>query len=171
LRATLDDMHELPRGGWHLVSMSPARAVYVARGLGDEPWAMVTLDNTGSGWTMDEAGGCRLQAVLGAGLDTATWWVDPTTPVDRSSTTFTALVQEQTCASGRAPEGRIAAPAIAYGATSVVIVFATIPLPGGQDCPGAPPGHFTVELSEPLGDRQLLDGGLLPPRDATKPPA
>jgi hypothetical protein len=171
LRTTLNELPDLPRSGWHLVTSSPERVLFVARGERDEPWVMVALMNSPSGWTVDAYGGCGLQVELGPGLETAVWWTDPASRLDASTTRFTALVQERSCASGQPPDGRIAAPAIVYGATSVVIVFATLPLSGPQDCPSAPPGKYTVELKEPLGKRQLLDGGLLPPRDATKPPA
>jgi hypothetical protein len=58
---------------------------------------------------------------------------------------------------------------IIYEPDRVVVIFTVDPLPdGAYTCPGNPPTGVTVELSEPLGDRQLLDGGEFPWRDATK---
>ncbi|MEO7398504.1 MAG: hypothetical protein ABIW84_08070 [Ilumatobacteraceae bacterium] len=41
---------------------------------------------------------------------------------------------------------------------AVRIVFAAIPLTGGQTCPGNPSTPVTITLQQPLGDRSLLDG-------------
>ena len=45
-----------------------------------------------------------------------------------------------------------------YGADEVIVSIYVEPLQGDQECPGNPPARFTVELREPLGDRQLIDG-------------
>jgi hypothetical protein len=57
----------------------------------------------------------------------------------------------------------------------VTVVFGFVPLRGaGQDqdsiCLSAPPARYPFTLTEPLGQRRLLDGSTIPPRDATKPP-
>jgi hypothetical protein len=162
---------QVPDTGWHLVSLSATRAQYVARGQGDSGWSVVVLEQGPSGWTMDGAGDCQLSVVVGKGIGLASWWVDPAAGLlGPAAREIHVLVQERACASGRAPIGRIAPPLVSYGSNAVVAVFGVIPLPGGQDCPGAPPAPFTLRLDEPLGSRALLDGGVVPPRDATKPP-
>jgi hypothetical protein len=161
----------VPDTGWHLVSLTATHAQYVARGQGDSGWTVVVLERGPSGWTMDGAGDCQLSVVVGAGIGLASWWVDPAAGAPGPAAhDINVLVQERACASGRAPVGRIAPPLVSYGRNAIVAVFGVIPLPGGQDCPGAPPAPFTLRLEEPLGNRALLDGGVVPPRDATKPP-
>jgi hypothetical protein len=78
---------------------------------------------------------------------------------------FVAMVVESGCASGRSSEGRIVGPDIAYTDESVTVTFAVRQLGGSQDCRGNPPTPVAVRLSEPLGDRALLDGGTDPPRE------
>ena len=68
---------------------------------------------------------------------------------------------------------RLLPPAITYGADSVLIVFAARPLGGNPGevvtCPSNPASRVVVQLREPLGDRQLLDGGLFPPSEPVAP--
>ena len=67
---------------------------------------------------------------------------------------------------------RLLPPAITYGADSVLIVFGARPLvyEGVMvSCPGNPASRVVVQLREPLGDRQLLDGGLFPPSEPVAP--
>jgi hypothetical protein len=161
---------QLPRSGWHRVAGSDSRAQFVARGVGT-PWVSIAVEKGPSGWTLDSAGECHLAVLVGAGVGHATWWLDPAAgPVGPATRQLQALVHEDACASGRAPVGRVVPPLIAYGDDAVVVVLGVVPLPGDQDCPGAPPAPYTIDLREPLGNRALLDGGVVPPRDATKPP-
>jgi hypothetical protein len=173
LRAVLEERAdpELPRLGWHRVLASDAHVQFVARGVGAQAWHVVALMNGASGWTMDVAGACRLAVLLGPAMGAASWWVDPARGVPApSAMAIDALVQERACASGRAPDGRVAAPVVVYQPDAILVVFGVVPLPGGQDCPGAPPARYRIALTEPLGQRRLLDGGVIPPRDATRPP-
>lgn len=84
-----------------------------------------------------------------------------------SSTSVDVLVNEVSCASGQGAEGRIPAPRIEYGDTEVVVTIGVIPVPGAADCQGNPDTPFTVELDDPLGDRDLLDGSHDPPAPPT----
>lgn len=103
-----------------------------------------------------------------AGL--ASWWLDPAAGAPgRDATTIPALIREQACASGLPPEGRVVPPRIFYATDSVLVTFWVRRLPGAQDCPGNPPFATEIELTEPLGERKLLDGSEVPPRDATVP--
>ena len=52
----------------------------------------------------------------------------------------------------------------------VLVTFGVRPLPGDQECPGNPPTPVLVVLPGPLGDRQLLDGATLPPRQPAAEP-
>lgn len=101
----------------------------------------------------------------------ATWWVDVTLiPLAPETTEIKGFVMETACASGQSPEGRVNEPVIEYGAESVTVTFTITPRPGGQDCQGNPEFPVSVTLTEPLRERELLDGGSNPPRDATTTP-
>lgn len=108
----------------------------------------------------------------GAAAGAATWWVDTTLiPLAPETTEIKGFVMETACASGQSPEGRVNDPVIEYGAESVTVTFTIVSPPGdAQDCPSNPEFPVTVTLTEPLGERELLDGGSNPPRDATTTP-
>ncbi|HET9521963.1 MAG TPA: hypothetical protein VFO73_13015 [Candidatus Limnocylindrales bacterium] len=97
----------------------------------------------------------------------AAWWVDPAAPPGPDATTISGLIRERACASGQSPEGRILQPAIFSSETAFLIsVFVRQPA-GAQDCPGNPAVPLEIALPEPLGQRRLLDGSEVPPRDAS----
>ena len=106
-------------------------------------------------------------------LGGATWALPPDAAIDPETTEFVALVTEIECASGQASDGRIPPPQITYGADSVTVTFSVQRLEGAQACPGNPATPVTVTLTEPLGARELLDGGLSPaqaPPECAVPP-
>jgi hypothetical protein len=107
-------------------------------------------------------------SVLSAEFGPATWALDPAFPAPGpASTELDVLVWEQQCSSGSPTTGRMSAPVIAYGATTVTITIGVRPFEGAQACPGPPGTPALVRLSEPLGTRSLLDGGRVPPAPPT----
>lgn len=99
----------------------------------------------------------------------ADWWVDPgSLPLTPETTAIGGFILERECASGQSPEGRIVGPDIDYRPGTILVTFRVIKI-GGR-CPSNPPFPVTVQLTEPLGMRLLLDGGADPPRDATIDP-
>lgn len=63
------------------------------------------------------------------------------------------LVSELECHGYVSEEGRIVAEAT-YLPDRILVRVGVIPLPG--DCPGTPPTPFDLELSEPVGDREIV---------------
>ena len=155
----------LPLHGWTRIDASPTRVLFVARTA--TGWSQVALVLGPTGWTSDVEGQCALRPVLQAGIGSAAWWIDPQAAALRTdSTTVHALLREESCASGRTPEGRIVGPFVAEDPTRVIVTFGVRPRPGSQDCPGNPTFAFRFRLPSPLAGRTLLDGGVFPPRDA-----
>lgn len=102
----------------------------------------------------------------------AAWWLDPASPAPKTSaTSIRALVQEQACASGKTPEGRVEEPRILEVGDAVTVTYQIRLLPGDQDCQGNAPFPVILALPDALGARTLLDGGSTPPRDASDPPS
>ena len=116
-----------------------------------------------TGWAIASRSACS------RGLGEASWTLDPAEPRPGADTqTFTALVTERDCASGKPSEGRVVGPDILEVGNEVLVTFAVRPLGGDmQECPGNPATRVVVNLDSPLGNRQLLDGGTLPPGDPT----
>lgn len=157
---------------WVRVSETADRVQFIGRRPNDEGWLVVAFVARDDHWQLDFAGECKPRVVLGGGLGPADWWVDPASPpITRDATEFDALVLERACAGGQSSDGRIAPPFVLSERDSVVVTFGVVLKPGGQQCPGHPPSSYRVRLDEPIGDRWLLDGGVFPPRDATKPPS
>lgn len=120
---------------------------------------------TGASWSLRSGqSACLPRVALVPGLEGATWSLRGRRPSPRSRR-LAVWVQERGCASGRPPVGRIARPIVQFRPDSIVVIIATEPLLGAQDCPGAPPAPYTVRLPVRLGDRRLYDGGVFPPRE------
>lgn len=165
------EVNALPDAGWRLVDETADVALFIAGDpQQDGDLQRVIVERSAEGWKVGGWGGCRPTVMLGDGLRAAEWVLDPAVPRPGPETrSFTALVTERSCSSGRSPDGRIAPPFFSYGTDAILVVFGVRPLPGNRDCPGAPSGRVGFELREPLGDRRLLDGAFFPPRDPLNP--
>ncbi len=153
---------EFPTDGWRLAREDEKRAVVVF-GDGPEIVALV-LANSGNDFAFASDHYCSAQTELGSRAP-ARWELAADPPVRPNSTSFVALVTEQNCTSGASSEGRIDRPRISYTPDAVIITFSVEPRPEGfHTCQGNQPTPYTVELPEPVGDRELKDGLTYPPR-------
>lgn len=82
-------------------------------------------------------------------------------------TSVDVLVHERACASGRSAEGRIQLVELNETAEQVQLRIGVRPPDGDHTCQGSPPTPFTVELNGPLGDREIIDASVVPPRPVT----
>jgi hypothetical protein len=96
----------------------------------------------------------------------ASFRVEPAA-LDPAATEIPVLVTERACNSGEDARGRIVVSAIRADDDAVTVTLAVRTRGGAQSCPSNPETPFVLELEEPLGDRQLLDGSSIPARDAT----
>jgi hypothetical protein len=88
--------------------------------------------------------------------DDATWTIDPARPPTADSSTFTALVMRAGCNGGQT--GQVLRPGIEVGDTEVIVTFTVERMEGVATCQGNDTVPYEVDLGEPLGDRQLVDG-------------
>lgn len=117
-------------------------------------------------WFLTSAGPCTQRLLTHDDLGEADLTLaDAPSPGDAS---VDLLVSERACASGQGAEGRIQLVELNETAEQVQLRIGVRP-PGGdaQSCQGSPPTPFTVELSEPLGDREIVDASVVPPRPVT----
>jgi hypothetical protein len=70
---------------------------------------------------------------------------------------------------GNLQRGRILDPIILYTEDAIVITVPVLSIKGIRDCPSNPPAEITIELTEPIGDRVLLDGSVYPARRPVPP--
>jgi hypothetical protein len=161
----------LPDAGWIEISRTDSTVHYLAPDPDAEgSWLQVSVGRDGEGWNVDGWGGCSLQPDVGAGLGIASFRVAPNEGLEPTATEIAVLVTERACNSGEDARGRIVVAAIEEDDQSVTVTLAVRPRGGGQDCPSNPETPFVVELPEPLGNRAMLDGSTIPPRDATTCP-
>jgi len=98
------------------------------------------------------------------------WWLDPAAaPLSRDATSIPAIISERACTSGQPPGDRLLEPIVFESPDAILVNLWAQRLEGGGDCQGNAAGPIEIGLSAPAGDRQLLDGSEIPPRDATKP--
>lgn len=159
----------LPDAGWREVARTETEVTYVADAapVTDPPYAVVTVVREDNGWIVAGWSQCRLQASVGPDLGLASFRVAPDVPLAPGSIEIPVLVTERACNSGRDAQGRIVDPLIVLGDEAVTVTFAVRPVEGDQDCPSNPETPHLLILPEPLGERELLDGSEIPPRDAT----
>jgi hypothetical protein len=170
LRVALGDYAEvfpgLDRLTWRLALDDAQGLLFMARqapGAG-HAWVSLELDRNGSSWTAGPIGECDPAVALPGGYGPASWALDPAYPAPTSSSTeLHVLVWELACSGGRPATGRMSVPVVHVSATTVTITLGVRPLRGFQDCPLGPGTPAIIRLPEPLGDRQLLDGGHEPP--------
>lgn len=160
------EMNWLPDSGWIEVARSESSVLYVAEGDGTE-FFFVTVEMQGGEWTVGGWGGCSLQPEIPLGAGLAMFRVAPHETLTPDTIEVDVLVTEMACNSGQDARGRILPPTITLSAESVTVVMTVRPRGGAQNCPMNPETPFLLVLPEPLGDRSLLDGSEIPPRDAT----
>lgn len=119
--------------------------------------------NVPDGWLLTSAGPCAQRLVTDGDLGDADLMLAETpSPGD---TVVELRVVERRCASGQSAEGRIELVELTETADEVRLRIGVRPPEGSQQtCPGNPSTPFTVELSEPLGDRQIVDASVVPAR-------
>jgi hypothetical protein len=171
--ATSDiEIDSLPDSGWREVGRTGSSVMWIAEDPGAAgSWIQATATNDGGEWRVTGWGGCGMEPDVGPGLGIASFRVAPHEDLTADTVEIDVLVTERACNSGEDARGRVAEPAILAGPDAVTVIFAVRPRVAlAQSCPSNPETPVVLVLSEPLGDRELLDGSTLPPRDATTCP-
>lgn len=102
------------------------------------------------------AAGCD-QMPFSGDWNEAQWTVEPGFVVDEETTEIPLLIVEVECASGRDAVGRTRVE-VDYAEDAISIRALVQRLEGDQECPGNPPTPQTLELDEPIGNRELVNG-------------
>jgi hypothetical protein len=147
----------VPATGWHRIGRDNMLAQF-ANFETDQALVLEFRRTAGEGWELETLGICLPRPVLPDGARAATWVLDPgRLGPGPESTSFFALVTESACASGQRTDLRLLDPTVHPLEDRVYVLFAVQPLGGEGECPGDPPTSVTVQLGEPLGDRELVD--------------
>ena len=152
-----------PAEQYRLLRSNPGDLLYGSDG---EVFALISVRNVDGRWTAAAAGTCAPALEL-PGLDAATWNLPLDVAPAADLRRFTAEVSEVPCVGGRPADGRILPPLVLRQVTRVVVIFGVVPpsaTGGPMACPRAPATRYDVDLGEPLGPRELLDGATIPER-------
>lgn len=101
--------------------------------------------------------GCQQLAFLTNTGDPATWQLSDPNAVSSSSEQLHIEVTRLDCSGGET--GEVLEPQVTYEAEQIIIRVDVVPISGLQTCPGNNAVPVTVQLTEPIGSRSLIDGG------------
>jgi hypothetical protein len=88
--------------------------------------------------------------------DPAVWYVGADENLRPNTTDFMVMVTRTGCSSG--VQGKPQKPVIDAGASAITITFKIDPHISGGNCQGTAGVDYRVRLSEPIGERTLVDG-------------
>lgn len=142
------------RAGTRILRLMEPRPLAVRRTVMNLRRPLVSLLATG---TLAMTGGCAAQG------EPALWWPAAGRAIGPDTQVLEVMVLERECASGQRATGRIKEPKVERDERQVIVTFTVEPV-GEATCPSNPPTPHRLDLGEPLGQRQLLDGGTEPPR-------
>lgn len=161
---------------WQLAGRDDSGATFVAKtdALGPPGWVSVDVEANADGWRPLGMGQCGPRVVLSAEFGPASWALDPSEPQPSAEALeLHILVWERACSNGSPATGRVSAPVVQYDTTTVTITLGVRPVRVGDGvaltCPGPPGTPAILRLAEPIGDRTLLDGGVVPAAPPTSP--
>ena len=149
------------KDGWLVLHQDADSALLVnpVEGLG-----FVNFEKVGDTWSWIGAqfagGPCPLMFGVPDGLNAVQWRLDPAAQTPgRDDTTVAVLIQERECVSGIEIGDRLIGPQVVTTDTKMFIEFAATPPDAALvNCQGNPETPYLVHLSEPLGDRELMEG-------------
>lgn len=145
-----DGEYTLGTGTW--TTQGPANGAQVVR-----------LDRQGDGTLRVTGwGGCDLRVAIPEGRSPVGISAPPGR-VEGGVTDPVVMVTEQECTSGRDPRPFLGEPQVVADDERVLVTMTSEALRAAATCQGNPSVPVTLHLDEPIGDRELLDGGTWPP--------
>jgi hypothetical protein len=130
----------------------------------DQPNASMRIELGEGGWAPVGWGGCQIE-LDAEGWGNARFVVDPRNEPDPGANQVSLLATEVACAGGQAPGDRAVKQVILDENERVVsLVILVEPTKGATTCQGNPAFPVEVQLDSPLGDREILDASVYPPK-------
>lgn len=165
LRQTMDGAM-LPADGWLVVSENNRRADLLAP-LGEQ-FASASFEKNDAEWKPAGWGDClpRLEVADKSVLE---WELAGSSyPPGAEATEIEVLAVDTQCSSGRDLEGLVGSE-VTYTDTTVEVMLTAPPLDAGKmqafTCEGVGPVGYTLQLEEPIGEREVVDISVYPGRE------
>jgi hypothetical protein len=111
---------------------------------------------------MSSWGDCQLRVAIPEGRSPVVIKA-PRGGVDGSSTNPVVMVNERECTGGRDPVPHLGVPQVVADDERVLVTMTSETMREAATCQGNPSAPVALDLDEPIGDRELLDGGTWPP--------
>lgn len=155
----------LPKHHWRILAERPGRMVEYASGRLPDDLAVFSIERSRGGWRFGGFGGCD-PSTLRRGDAAITWNLAADQPQLHPGTRSVLVhLGPGPCAGGRSQNDRLMKPEFREQNGALLITLWLRPLPpGGYTCQGLVEPPVRIRLPEPLGDRELYDGGTYPPR-------
>lgn len=152
----------VPPDGWFVVEERRERRATLLAPLADE-FSHATFERKGDGWDAAGWGGCEPRLHLPEKSVLRWAFTEGAYPPDPGATVLEVDATETACSGGRDIEGLIEAQ-VEYREDRIDVVLTA---PGLEDgfytCQGTPLTEYEVVLSEPVGDREVVDLSVYPP--------
>ena len=164
LRQTMDGAM-LPEGGWTVVAEQGSTTTLLAPQEGRFGFASATFEEQDGEWQPAGWGDCTPRLSL-LGKSVLRWaFTEDSHPPQPDASQLSLLVTEVECSSGRNIEGLIE-PDVTYKEERIEVVL-TAPGGIGGNCIGTAPTDYTLELAEPVGEREVVDLSVYPVGEPT----
>lgn len=150
-----------PQEGWLILRASEDEVLLVNRGADGLAFMNVNRVDEAWRWSGSQMGGsCPLHYAVPEGLNAVDWVLDPSSlPLDPEATSLQVLATERECVGGQEMGDRLLDPKVVMTTDEVRVVLAAEPPPGDAfECPGNPETRVSVELPQPLGIREVVEG-------------
>lgn len=149
-----------PQEGYRVLHQTDTSLLLVRVGEGGNT-VLLGSELAGGGWRATElrsGAPCPIRVPLPPELHEVNWRLDPNLALDEGATQLTLLATGQACSGGRAMGDRLQPPTVLLTDTTIFISLAAEQPGGAQTCPGNPEELLIIDLGEPLGDREVVDG-------------
>ncbi len=152
---------DLSRLDWILAEKDDYGATFIAdRG---DTWLEAPVFAGRDGWVPGTIEYCSPRALTLDDGGAASVYFDPALPKPAAnSTEIHVLVEEEACSGGSSPASRLLPPTVRYTEDSATLTVRVRAVGGPAPCPGNPRLPVTIQLPEPLGDRELAGITALP---------
>jgi hypothetical protein len=146
--------------GWRLIARTGEEALF---GLGMPPdlvMIAVRRDTRRGSWSRADKTAGRPLRVTRDGIRASSWQLDPTCELRADDTVLRILVTEQTYAGGKRADGRVLDPDLYEAEHELILTMFVKPLEGFAMRTPNPQTPVRVALSQPVGNRDLIDGAI-----------
>jgi hypothetical protein len=158
-----------PKKNWRLLTQSATQAEFGSGRLSRGFIEVFNFERVKGKWKWWGSGGCQPRVVRN-GETAITWSLNPDQHLTASTRVIEVNLGPGECNDGRPQSTRLEKPEFREENGDLLMALWLHPVgPGPHNCAGLVEPPTKITLPEPLGDRNLYDGGVFPPWPADQP--